>query len=87
MSQARAGEAAISTWVQIAMANSSNATANRRLGCRTSSSGSGQGRSDLLDRRARHSRAEPWVEMQTVGQVKDRRPPGEMIPVGFAFLQ
>jgi hypothetical protein len=25
------GEAAISTWVQIAMANSSNATANRRL--------------------------------------------------------
>jgi hypothetical protein len=31
LSQARAGEAAISTWVQIAMANSSNATANRRL--------------------------------------------------------
>jgi hypothetical protein len=27
--QARAGEDAISTWVQIAMANSSNATANR----------------------------------------------------------
>ena len=31
LGQARAGEAAISTWVQIAMANSSNATANRRL--------------------------------------------------------
>jgi hypothetical protein len=29
--RARAGEGAISTWVQIALANSSNATANRRL--------------------------------------------------------
>jgi hypothetical protein len=29
--RARAGEGAISTWVQIAMASSSNATANRRL--------------------------------------------------------
>ena len=26
------------------------------------------------------------VEDAGVGQVKDRSPPGEMIPVGFAFL-
>jgi hypothetical protein len=43
------------------------------------------GRVGVLYRRARHSRGRSWLGMRAVGQVKDRRPPDEMIPVGFAF--
>jgi hypothetical protein len=34
----------------------------------------------LLEPTARHTRAEPRVGMRAVGYIKDRRPPGEMIP-------